>query len=58
MPNTDNIKRNPTEDNLDNTYYPHMITWSKKTPKTFKIPINLRIDRLKKLYRTINDLIN
>ena len=58
--NTENkINSLPTEltrEDLDlmNASYSNSIIWSSKTPKTFKISLNLRIMKMKKLYHKCN----
>jgi hypothetical protein len=58
MCNTSNCKDNPTI-SLDNPYdyYPYSITWSKNTPKTFKISLNLKNANRKKGIWTINQVL-
>lgn len=44
-----------TDQNELDEYYPHSITYTiGKTPNTFKIAINTRIEKLKKIYWTWN----
>ena len=45
-----------TKEDLDliNVSYSNSIIWSSKTPKTFKVSLNLRIMKMKKLYHKCN----
>jgi hypothetical protein len=59
MSSTSNIPNNPTQyvHNLYE-YYPYDIVWSNKTPKTFKMSINLKIERQKMQIRNIKQILN